>query len=116
MLIEPSQTWGGKRFSDSCPSFRVYHSQRHARGLSPRVGELASENQEVTDQDTRQAIATDKQPDATPVGLATTGAKTLYTVCTSLPESRGAALTLTGVMKVQTGNAAQARIQPAMGW
>jgi hypothetical protein len=93
-----------------------------AFGRGPRVfvsagcSQATDINLEVTDQDTRQAIATDKQPDATPVGLATAEADRLYTVCTSLPESRGAALTLTGVMKVQAGNAARAAIRPAMGW
>ena len=84
-----------------------------AFGQGPRVFVSAGCSQatdidlEVTDQDTKQAIVVDKQPDATPVGLATTGAKTLYTVCTSLPESRGAALTLTGILKVEAGGAAR---------
>ena len=93
-----------------------------AFGQGPRVFVSAGCSQatdidlEVTDQDTKQAIVIDKQPDATPVGLATTEANTLYTVCTSLPESRGAALTLTGILRIQAGNVARAAIRPAMAW
>ena len=93
-----------------------------AFGQGPRVFVSAGCSQatdidlEVTDQDTKEAIATDKQPDATPVGLATTGANTLYTVCTSLPESRGEALTLTGILGVEAAGTARAAIRPAMAW
>lgn len=93
-----------------------------AFGQGPRVFISAGCSQatdidlEVTDQDTKEAIATDKQSDATPVGLGTTAANTLYTVCTSLPESRGAALTLTGVLRIEMANAARTGIQPAMAW
>lgn len=90
-------------------------------GQGPRVFVSAGCNQatdidlEVTDQTTKETIAADKQPDATPVCLAATDANTLYTVCASLPRSRGAALTLTGIFRVEESKTVQPRIQPAMG-
>lgn len=91
-------------------------------GKGPRVFVSAGCNQatdidlEATDQTTKQSIASDKQSDATPMCLAATDANTLYTICTSLPRSRGAALTLTGILRVEESKTVQLRIQPAMAW
>jgi len=57
----------------------------------------------------------DREADAAPMGIAPTDAGSSYQVRTSLPDSRGAALVLTGILKVQPANPVAVLIQPAAG-
>lgn len=81
--------------------------------LAAGCGQATDIDMEVTDQD-GNTIVSDTELDATPMGIALTDAKSLYEVSTSLPGSRGAALTLSGVLRVEPAKGAGAVIRPAM--
>jgi hypothetical protein len=95
------------------------HQSQSAQRLSPGEGTfafLATGCDQATDidlevdDDRGEVVVQDIDPDPTPMGIAVTKANRTYNVTTSLLASRGAALTITGILRIEPApNAASRR-------